>query len=491
MSYSGRYLYMVLPYLLLGIIYWPVFVADYAYLDEAHQLWYNQDDSNFAMFATQGRFITGWIIEYLFDSTNTVTELKIIRILSLISGFAALAVWQYCIHSWNKLLNLPPFVIFFSTLFFICCPSFAIYIGWASCVEVFIGCMAALLAGHLLFMSIYQQDDHISIPSYKILVIATLSLTSLFVYQICYGAFLLPFLLHFIFVKRSIHKKLIISILFYILLLGIYYLLFKYSLKFFSLTAADRTGISTNPLEKLSFFISHILSQAFSFNFLYNLRGIFSQAFYPIAALIFLIILYSSSGKNKRSFFTTILVFFLLVALISIPLLIAKESFASYRTIFIASLAVSTTMFGLVYQCFQKKLYKNIFTINLSIIIPVVGYYNFHHQFVNPLWIEYKLLRSEINTWKVNAGDTVLFIRPQEEAFTKRFNVNVYKDEFGLPSTYKDWVPEPLIRQIVFEKTKDRSLAQSLYIQHYLLKDAPATKITSNHFLDMNQLLQR
>lgn len=217
----------ILPVGLVLLLFWRIPFVDYAYLDEAHQLWHNKDGSNFVMFANQGRFITGWIINGFFDQTETIAGLKYLRIFSLVGWCLVILLWQYLIHRWNNFLLLPELVINFSSIFLACSLPVAIYIGWASCLEVFIGFAAAILSGHLLFMQLAGQKEQASVSPPKILLIAFLGLISLFVYQNCFGCFLLPFGYYFFFVSRKIDKKLIIAISFYLVILIVYYLLFK------------------------------------------------------------------------------------------------------------------------------------------------------------------------------------------------------------------------------------------------------------------------
>ena len=40
-------------------------------------------------------------------------------------------------------------------------------------------------------------------------------------------------------------------------------------------------------------------------------------------------------------------------------------------------------------------------------------------------------------------------------------------DEFGVPSTFFSWVPEPLMRQLVYEKTGSREKAGQLTIKYW------------------------
>jgi len=40
-------------------------------------------------------------------------------------------------------------------------------------------------------------------------------------------------------------------------------------------------------------------------------------------------------------------------------------------------------------------------------------------------------------------------------------------DEFGVPSTLVDWVPEDFSRQMVFEKTGNRQIADQLTVKYW------------------------
>jgi hypothetical protein len=57
-------------------------LLNYAYLDEIHQLWHNDDNSNFLMFHTQGRWLTGLLFKKLFSSISTIEQLKYLKVFS-------------------------------------------------------------------------------------------------------------------------------------------------------------------------------------------------------------------------------------------------------------------------------------------------------------------------------------------------------------------------------------------------------------------------
>ena len=62
---------------------------------------------------------------------------------------------------------------------------------------------------------------------------------------------------------------------------------------------------------------------------------------------------------------------------------------------------------------------------------------------------------------------TVFFIKPSEDAFQKKYNLKISMDEFGVPSTFFTWVPEPLMRQLVLEKTGNREIANQLTVKYW------------------------
>jgi len=44
------------------------------------------------------------------------------------------------------------------------------------------------------------------------------------------------------------------------------------------------------------------------------------------------------------------------------------------------------------------------------------------------------------------------------------YGANSFNDEFGVASTFKDWIPEPLIKQLIFEKTKNREITKKVKV---------------------------
>jgi len=50
--------------------------------------------------------------------------------------------------------------------------------------------------------------------------------------------------------------------------------------------------------------------------------------------------------------------------------------------------------------------------------------------------------------------------------------VHYYRDEFGVPLTHKEWVPVNLTKQIIYEITHDKSIAQKTEVVMFSDDDA-------------------
>jgi hypothetical protein len=187
------------------------------------------------------------------------------------------------------------------------------------------------------------------------------------------------------------------------------------------------------------------------------------------------------------------LVLFLL-AIIYLPLMIAKENFASNLTLFAFNVAVFFLFANGLMTWLTSERKQNMLTWSISIWLLLTGIYAFNFQFVNPLKEEYKALRKHIATNFKAGTNKVYFIRAERNLFKHNYHTNVYKDEFGLPSTFKDWVPEPITRQLVYELTGDRTKAGQLDIVQFetidAFKAAQSTPDAHSIVIDMNQLVE-
>lgn len=480
------------------IIYHQVFLADYAYLDEIHQLWNNKDGSNFVMFASQGRWLTGVLINKLFSAVSSIQELKYLRIFSF-SGWILTTFSIYLVLSkWASRQLIDYKTVLLLTLYTIVSAPVAIFIGWASCLELFIAVLSGLLSGTLLFNSLCGQTGYTRVSNLVLFGSLGLGTISLFFYQNAFGIFLLPFLFHYVKEATIKPSKIVwIGIFYYLAIYLVYYFLFKYSLQSDQLVASDRTGISTDIPGKLSFFFSWPLPSAFTLNYLYETNTLAPQILAPGLMLLWAASLFS---RYKARGFVHVLLFIAIIIalllLIYLPSMISKENFASYRTLFPLQLAVFWLMMNQAAYFIKYSRAKQLIYSAFATLLFILGFYNYNFQFVIPLKKEYKDINRYMENNKTLAvKDSVHFIRADKKIFVSLYSIRSTGDEFGNPSTTRDWVPEPLIRQMITEKTGNRLKAEKIKVIQFSNKEefekykiaapSPASVI------DMNSIISR
>ncbi|RYY60643.1 MAG: hypothetical protein EOO05_09195 [Chitinophagaceae bacterium] len=459
-------LFAAMPVLFL-LVYHRTFQGEYAYLDEAQQLWQNQDGSNYSMFLVQGRSLTGRVLEYLFGSVTTIADLRYLRLFSLAGWILTAATWLVLMRKWITGFSLDRHVLLPALVFFVCSPAVAISIGWASCAEIFIATLFGLLSGAIVFGAVGPGLDPQKPPMTRILVGMVFGVCSLFLYQNSFGIFLLPFILA-LFTDKSLpgrRRTNTSGIVIYLLIYAVYFLMFRYQLKGDSILRADRAAMTTDPLSKLLFFFSGPLPKAFSLNVLYNTRSILMQVIAPVLMILFaisLFIRYKHNGWKRNC--SMLLLLMALLALVYLPSLAVQENFSSYRTMFAFSLTVTLLLLVQLFYFIRNTSAKLVISLTLCAFMLGVGYFNYNNQFSIPLENEYRALRQHFHNGYDRGKKQVYFIRPDKNIFSIRYGTSPVKDEFGNPSTLRDWVPEPLTRLIVREETHNQSVAASIRV---------------------------
>ncbi|HEV8507785.1 MAG TPA: hypothetical protein VGQ53_20380, partial [Chitinophagaceae bacterium] len=451
------------------LVYFQVFFSDYAYLDEIHQLWHNDDDSNFLMFHTQGRWLTGLLFKNFFSSISTIAQLKYLRVFSLTGWLLTTFIWGYFSRKWFQLLDLRQELWWLSIVYFVCGISVCVYIGWASCMEVFLAVAVGLLSTNILFTYLAEQKKE---PYRSVMVVLGslfFGIVSLFIYQPSFGVFLIPFFLRYIMRRKARPDSIFTTgLIFYFLIYVVYYFCFKYSLREYHIEASNRTEIHFDVLKKISFFFSGPFPQGFSMNLLFYAGSIFSQAFYVFIFLMWLIITFKRNSPERftgKIFFVAFIL--VLLAMVYLPSMIAAENFPSYRTLFVFNLAVFLMVAESLVSLIKKERARKVFLVAGIAWVLITGFYAFNFQYINPLKKEYFVLKNFFRE-KYNPSVTqVYFIRADKFLFSPEFHTRVYRDELGAPSTYRDWVPEPIVRQMIFELTGERKIAEETKIEQF------------------------
>lgn len=450
-------------------IFYPLFYSEYAYTDDWYALWQHETGKGTHVLILYGRYLTDVLTNWLFSSVNarTVDDLVYIRLFSLCGWIVCIPVWYLITRKIVLNENLPRPLIFFSTLYLICTPPFAIYVGWASCFEQFIANTAGLISGYILYSSIKYQDDRISVSFLPVVFSIAFGLVSLFTYQNGFGCFLIPFLLHLVTTPKSF-RRIFIGIGFYLFTYVVYYLLFKYSLKVNHIGPNQRTIIGVDVFPKLKFLFSKPLATSFHYTYLFNENSIVGFVLYLFIFGGWLTVdfvrrrLLPIAARLKIVFLT-----FSMIIFIYIPSLIVKEIYSSNRTVFALNMAIffftAATLLNILKNYKQRVTIVSI----LSVLFVINAWYNFNKQFLGPVKNEYHQVRNFIEQTYDPTIDTVYFIRPAEDLFVRKYGITRSWDEFGMPSTFPSWLSEFFVKQVILEKTQDHRKAESIIIKQW------------------------
>jgi hypothetical protein len=452
-------------------IFYPLFTAKYAYTDEFVQLWNYRKGSSYQVFLGQGRLITEKLFQWLFSSANTISDISYIRLFSLGGWLLSIPLWYLAIKRIVTREKLPEILIFFSVLYLVCSPQFCIYVSWASCLELFLANTAGLLSGYYLYTALaeWKLDRKKAIYLGTISVIA--AQVSLFTYQSGFGCYLLPFLLHLI-KEGKLNKKLIMGIAGYLLMYALYYILFRLSLIIIQTAASSRTSVVIDPFGKLKFLLFKVMPFPFHFTHVINEQDKLAKIVYRVLFGVWIIVNFIQQRKNsigQRIAYPFIII--LIWGLIYLPSLLVKENYASNRTLLALNMSVFFLVMHSLISMVTGERVRKVVVSGICVLFVANAWYNFNKLFLEPVTHEYNVVRQHIDNNYLKDIRQVYFIRPTEDYFVRKYGVTRSWDEFGVPSTFFDWVPSFFVKQIVFEKTGDRKLADSISIQHWLGKE--------------------
>jgi hypothetical protein len=453
------------------LIFYPLFTAEYAYTDEIVQLWKYKEDINFQMFLVQGRLVTEKLFQWLFSTANTISDITYIRLFSLGGWLLSIPLWYLAIKRIVAREKLPEILTFFSVLYLVCSPQFCIYVSWASCLELFLANTAGLLSGYYLYTAFAEWKLNRKKAIYLATVSVIAAQVSLFSYQNGFGCYLLPFLLHLI-KEGKLNRKLIIGISAYLLMYALYYLLFRLSLTIAQTGAASRTAIVIDPFGKLKFLLLKVMPSSFHFTHVINEQNKLAKIVYRVLFGVWIIVNFIQQRKKsigQRFAYPFIIILFW--ALIYLPSLLVKENYASNRTLLALNISVFYLVMHSLVRALAAERLKKAVVSGICILFVANAWYNFHKLFLGPVTHEYKMVRHNIESIYQKDIRQVYFIRPTEDYFVRKYGITRSWDEFGVPSTFFDWVPTFFVKQVVFEKTGDRKLADSISIQHWLGKE--------------------
>jgi hypothetical protein len=454
------------------LLYYPLFFSEYAYTDELVQLWLYKKGNNYNMFLPLGRNITDVLFNWLFSSIDTIQGITRLRLFSLFGWISCIPIWYYIIKRVVVREALPGWLCFFVLLFLVSCPAFSVSVQWAACLELFIANTAGLASGYMLYGYFQSQRNGRLHNACAIVFSILFGLVSLFTYQNGFGCFFIPFVLHLT-AQKKLTRLFWISISMSLLIFAAYYLIFKWSLKINHVPSSERAGLTTDPWHKLVFFFTRPMASAFHFSFLFNERNIIGVLAYALLFAVWIMITFFKRlliAVRERIFFFAGL--FTMLLLTYLPSLLVKENYASNRTLLALDITVCILFFEMVFSFIGNHKRKLLAVGVTGALFVLNAWYNFTYQFLLPVKREYQVLKSYTAASYHSNIKMIYFIRPPENLFQQTLHVTSSWDEFGVPSSFFEWVPEFFIRQVVYEKTNNRKLAESLIIKSWLGKDA-------------------
>ncbi len=447
-------------------IFYPLFYSEYAYTDEFVQLWLYKKGNNFQMFLTQGRYITEKLFQWLFGNANTIHDITAIRLFSFFGWIVCIPAWYLIIKKVVSKENLPGLIVFFSILYLICSPSFSIYVQWASCLEHFIANTAGLLSGYILYSSFRNPGEKIIKPILGAAGCILFGVISLFTYQNGFGSFFLPFVIYLAAKPKNI-RIIFIATVFCFFIYGIYYFLFKYNLRINSMEAVGRTTISIDLFPKIRFFFGRALAIPFHFNYLFNEKDLWGAVIYVVILFTWIAFDFRMSRLSLINYLKPFAVSIFLLVLIYLPSLIVKENYASNRTLFALNIAVFILVGNTMLVAIKKYRSRMAVVTFLSLFFVANAYYNFKRQFLDPVKNEYRQVRAFIEQGYNPGINTIYFIQPHEDFFVKKYGITRSWDEFGVPSTFFNWVPDFFVKQVIFEKTGNHRVAETMITKQW------------------------
>jgi len=446
----------------------------YAYTD-VYEFLYNAGNENFInVFIQGGRPIYGLLNKLFLTITTRIDQLAWLRLFGICGLLTStfLFYWLLTHYLFSQQLS------FLCSVFVLLSPSSNIIGLWTGTYQIGWALALALIGGHCMVSAIAKPDGLKRII--KILLAAVFGLISLLTYQPAFTAFIIAGLLEFL--RRKNYNETIYFLTFYFSLYLIYYGLHLLILNISALQSLGRAGFALSPLDKISWFLEKPLTMVFKDNFIFYPLG-WQMVVANIFGLITLVSLFFQNRHQKPKLILYHL-FFITVFIFSsyIPNLITPENWASYRTLSTLFMVKWIVVFILVSDIQQFKYSTLITTGAFGFLLFCNALYNTNYGFITPQTTEYTIIHNEIQKLlpEIKKENKLIFVMPEVDFLEKKGIVRrVVSDEFGSLSTSRDWVPIPMVKQILKEEKLD-SLADHLELTKVSIDKHESLKNSKN-----------
>jgi len=463
---SWPFLFWTLMVLYFLFLVWLIFQYNYQMIDDVWVLWH-WPERNVVVHsrASEGRMFYGFSQQLFFSQAASISNIRYLRVISWAGWAGFIALLYVLLKRLRNRDELSTDWVGYLTLAFMASSlPVLLYIGWVSCGDRWVSAILSLSAALLVYDNVGK-----GVKGWMAMAIAVaLGVVALFFYQTCYPFFLLPS--YCLYLRRKdgkLNRVMLAGILTFFLGLAVYYPLFRYSVRAMGITAGERTALSFDILDRLSFFFSYPINQAFNLNLFFDTKSAVSQAVFPVLVTGWILFEFF---YRKRPVWTTIRY---IVGMIGwwilgyLPQLVSHESFGPYRTMPVLGVMVFLLMADTLAPLVKNEQVRNRLGFALVALLLVRGGYVYYRYIVRPFNAEYNAVKATVDARYTARIKNVVFVLAEEDGFLQSLHVRHHKDEFAMPSTYKDWTPEPLVKQIVYELTGSRQQAATLKVSVY------------------------
>jgi hypothetical protein len=445
-------------------------------MDEAREIWGYNSIPGYYLFIEEGRLLAGIMHRWLFNSIETIHQITRLRLLSLFGWLVCLPVWYAIIKREVANVKRYDYLPFFTCLYLITSLPFIVSVQWASCLQFFIGDTASILAGAIVLDSIRSGDKKLKMLFRAVLLPLLLGVPALFLYQPSWACFLIPFLLHFINPMNFKKDRVLIGgMLVHLCVYAAYYGAYKVSFHFFfnNIVPDSRNELYISPLQKITFFLARPLERSFRFTLLTDEDSPVSKLTYAGMLLSIIVLSFVRFGKDKWWKAIKYLAVTGGIWVVSyLPGLLVKENYASNRTLMALNMCVLIVCFEMALYFIKNKVVLQVAGLTVVLFFVLCANYNFRQAFLRPQVEETAALKNYISRHFNKDIHTIYFIRPAENFVAEKFHINQSMDEFGVASSFFPWVPDPLVRQLIYEATGNKQLAAGVVVKQWAGKEA-------------------
>ncbi len=432
---------------LMIMMYYPV-LGTYA-LTDSYEFFRNAGNPGFVhVFIQGGRPIFGLALTELFQWTDSIDDLKYIRMIAMVGN--ALLIISF--HRFMLTLGYRRQFVFAFSIFFISSAFIGLVTGWTALFQAGWAAWVAFLSARFFLKGISTRG---TFGSLWIALALVAGVISLMLYQPSYTFFV--FVVFVGYEKDRLIRRLLWAVAVYFTTYLVYAGLFNAILWYTSLPPLDRAGLlAFEPFEKIRWFLENALVHSFKFNLLL-VRNTFANMLRVPVAILFLVCIaaYFRRGitREKLIYAAVVVVSYFLAY---IPNLVAAENHASNRSLVTVVLLNAFFLYKALDIVIRTEKWQRAAYVVVTVIFVVFGFTNLRYGITRIQTTEYAILkeatRDLLAADKSHEIDTLHIIRPTRDFLEEQGIIQRESGgEYGLLSNSVDWVALPMFQTFVDE----------------------------------------